>query len=376
MASTASSLNLPDFSGELDGLLFDICDELQLPPYLHRQAEDRYNAVARVLEAPTSVFARFSPRIYPQGSMRLGTTVPAIDGPRDLDFVLEISAAYSLVDPMNLIHALFSLLKGNAVYRDMVELKNRCVRIVYANEFYMDILPACQDPTLGGTCIRVPDREVQSWKASNPVGYANWFQSRAELGRVILIEKVAPLPKQQSTEDKWPLQLIVQLLKRWRDIFYGGAECAPISVVLTTLAAQYYGGEQSVSAGILCILRRVGAAVAEAEQQGKRIHVLNPSNPAEDLSERWDADPHGYQQFSFGIRNLCGQWEKLMARGAKVDSQLEKLFGEPVKRVHLKRALRLQEARNAGLLGVSPAGRITAAAAAILPLRPNTFHGE
>src|SRR5215469_10624106 len=48
----------------------------------------------------------------------------------------------------------------------MVELKNRCARIVYANEFY--ILPAYQDHAAGGACVQLPARQVKSWKPGNP----------------------------------------------------------------------------------------------------------------------------------------------------------------------------------------------------------------
>ncbi len=375
MAVPAISLHSNDFVVELDDLLFEVCDELQLAPYRHRQAEERYQAVAGLLEADGSPFAPFRPKIYPQGSMRLGTTVHPIDGPHDLDFVLELSAAYQNVEPMKLILALFSFLKANGIYTNMVELKNRCVRIVYANEFYMDILPACQDHAAGETCLQVPDRQVKFWKPSNPIGYANWFKSQAELGPRLLLEKAMPVPAQQRTEDKRPLQLVVQLLKRWRDIYYAGSDGAPISIVLTTLAAEHYKGEQSISEGLLVILQRIVAAISDAEQRGTRIVVCNPSNLAEDLSERWNSDRKAYQQFTSGIRTFCDQWGRLVTRGGNVNGELDRLFGETVQQVRIKKARRLQESRKARLLGVTSAGRITTASAGATPLRPNTFHG-
>jgi hypothetical protein len=43
--------------------------------------------------------------------------------------------------------------------------------------------------------------------------------------------------------------------------------------------------------------------------------------------------------------------------------------------VRVKKAERLQEARKAGLLAVTPAGRILGASVGATRLRPNTFHG-
>ncbi len=375
MAVPAISLNSRDFLIELDDLLFEVCEELQLAPYRYRQAEERYQVVAAVLEDDGSPFAPFAPKIYPQGSMRLGTTVRPLEGPHDLDFVLELSTPYEHVDPMKLIRALFTVLKDHGTYKDMVDLKNRCVRITYADEFYMDILPACEDHAAGTTCVQVPDRQVKFWKPSNPIGYANWFKVRAELGPRLLLEKAMPIPAQQRTEEKRPLQLIVQLLKRWRDIYYDGAEGAPISVVLTTLAAEYYRGEQSISEGLLSVLDRIVAAIDIAEEQDTRIVVCNPSNTAENLSERWDEQPEAYRMFNSGIRDFASQWGTLLTRGGNVNGELDRLFGETVQQVRVKKAQRLQEARKAGSLGVTFAGRITALSTAATPLRPNTFHG-
>ena len=127
MAVPAIPLNPQDFLSELDGLLFEVCEDLQLAPYRYRQAEERYQAVAEVLEAEGSPFAAYRPRIYPQGSMRLGTTVRPIEGPHDLDFVLELSTPYQRVDPMKLIRALFAVLKSHGTYKASGNTQNRPV---------------------------------------------------------------------------------------------------------------------------------------------------------------------------------------------------------------------------------------------------------
>ena len=146
----------------------------------------------------------------------------------------------------------------------MVTKKNRCVRIEYKDEFWLDILPSCRDDQNGGTCIQVPDRDIHHWKPSNPIGYADWFKnasrriivkfsdSRREL--IVAEATVEPLPALQATEEKTMLQLVVQLLKRWRDVHYANTEYPPISIVLTTLAADLYTGEQSITTALLEVL--------------------------------------------------------------------------------------------------------------------------
>ena len=55
--------------GGLDQILFEICEELQLTPHRHDQAESRYKAVAGVLEAEQSPFRSFLPVIYPPSAL-------------------------------------------------------------------------------------------------------------------------------------------------------------------------------------------------------------------------------------------------------------------------------------------------------------------
>jgi len=372
--------SLAEFTGAIDGLLFDICDHLQLSTARYGLAVERYNTLNRVLESEQSPFRFFQPEIYPQGSMALGTTVKPVEGPHDLDFVLQLSRDHHSIDPMSLIRTLYGFLKNHGTYGPMVSPKNRCVRITYADEFYMDVLPACHNIAAGGTCIKVPDRALRAWSDSNPIGYLEWFKQRS---RILLLERVldraAPIPAQQAVSEKSRLHLAVQLLKRWRDLYYASkdTELAPISVALTTLAAYCYRGEPSISSALATILNGIVALIdASRRNHEKYLRVLNPSNPAEDLTERWDSNPAAYIAFESGIRAFTERWSRLMTQQENVNSELETLFGEPIKAVIKKRAQQLQESRLAGNLGVTASGIISPVGPSVIPARPNTFYGS
>ncbi len=364
----------------LDDLLYEVCDDLQLPRPRHEQAQERYRALAGVLEETNSPFRLHRPLIYPQGSMRLGTTVRPLKGQHDLDFVLQLSRSHREINPMTLLLTLFNYLKQNGTYSRMVTLKNRCVRIEYANEFYMDILPACLNYEAGPNCIKVPDRDVQGWKDSNPIGYADWFARKSQVTtlRLKMMGKAMPVPTQQSAEDKYPLQLIVQLLKRWRDIYYATQEkIAPISIVLTTLAAKHYDGSSCINASLNAILNRISAEIDLADSRKTRLIITNPANGEEDLSERWAGDPIAYSAFKTGIRKLRTQWNSVLNKSVNVNIELERLFGETVQSALVKQAKRVQEARATKSLGVKPSGLIASASAVgAVTMRPNTYHGE
>ena len=100
----------------LDSLLFEICEDLQLTPTQHQKADDRYSAIARTLDGPNSPFSHIESNLYPQGSMRLGTTVKPIDGPHDLDFVCEFNVSHASVNPMSLLNAMYKVFEEHGVY--------------------------------------------------------------------------------------------------------------------------------------------------------------------------------------------------------------------------------------------------------------------
>jgi hypothetical protein len=150
-------------------------------------------------------------------------------------------------------------------------------------------------------------------------------------------------------------------------------DVAPISMVLTTLAAQFYNGHWSVSESMTTILDRVENAINSAMPE--RIYVLNPANLEEDLSERWD-DQEQYAAFVEGIASLRTTWKRLTADQSleKSFGVLEELAGEPTKEAFRKQARDLNAARGSDAVKVRSAGAISIVSGG--SIRPNTFHGE
>lgn len=370
---------------QLDEILGLIGTTLEITATQRAAAEQHYTAIARWLggeeDAP---FRPYEPQIYPQGSLRLGTTVkPLSDGEYDLDLVYELQMDYNLIPrPVAMLDLLEMRLRQHGTYRDKVERKNRCVRVNYSGQFHMDILPAALDLACGGTCVRVPDRSTQDWKPSNPRGYANFFDLSAAAAESFsegaVEASVEPLPDHVPHEAKTSLQRAVQLIKRLRDItFAGNCELAPISIVLTTLAANNYGGERSVA---LAIARTFNSVVAQIPTYG-RLYVYNPSNPEEDLSERWDKDPDAYYAFCEALRQWQRAWNALLElRGIdRIVAELERMFGPaPVKRAIEEQVKALEESRRQDRLNVErTTGIITSTVSTMTASIPkNTFYGE
>lgn len=376
---------------QLDELLQSICESLQISKTQYDQAETSYNAVANWLSEDETRFPDTDIDIYPQGSLKIGTTVrPILDQEFDLDFVCELNLDWKKHEnPTEILDLIEERLLEHKVYKPMVERKNRCIRLNYKRDFHMDILPACPVKEDFNGCVKVPDRKLIDWKDSNPKGYASWFEDTAKdydfsFNNRILMEKSAEIEKMPGIEPiqiKPPLKRAVQLMKRYRDIYFEeNPQDAPISIVLTTLAGEFYDKQPSVYDAIEGILE----GILKASKTG-RITVYNPKNKLEVLSERWDEDPKLYKTFLAFIRDFQGKWQEIndsKEEGfVEVTTILKEMFGEQPINDGLNKQAKVNESfRQAGKLGVTTTGLVSFApnvsAEGFTSVKRNTFYGE
>jgi Second Messenger Oligonucleotide or Dinucleotide Synthetase domain len=382
MAVAPIPLFTESFEAQIDDLLARACTELQLDNTRFESAERSYLSVGKYLESQPFIVP-LHPSIFPQGSMALGTTVKPLSGDEyDLDLVCRFSCPITyFTHPVEALDLIERTLRSSKLYGPMVERKKRCIRLNYEHEFHLDILPACADSDRCETCLLVPDRELGAWTPTNPKGYVSWFGQRAQKTTLVrLMEKAEPIPKQEPVARKAPLKLSVQLLKRRRDILYGNdGNLAPLSIIITTLAAENYGGEESVSKAVGNILTRVAERIQSAEPG--QLLVLNPTNLDEDLSDRWNTKPAAYREFVNYVTGFRSAWASMLQTRSidKIAKLLERLFGEQlVKKIVESQIRDYESARSQHLLGVKrSSGIITlASAAGATPIRPNTFFGD
>src|SRR6266550_5570474 len=106
------------FSLQLDDLLDRIGEKLEISPTQHRLAEERYKTIGQWLEANESLLAPFNPVIYPQGSLRIGTTVrPRGRQEYDLDLVCRLLINWcSIANPVTLLDAVEHRLRQHDIY--------------------------------------------------------------------------------------------------------------------------------------------------------------------------------------------------------------------------------------------------------------------
>ncbi len=210
-----------------------------------------------------------------QGSVPHATAVWPQSGDFDVDVVLVLDAKDpnawfgELRAPFDVLRWLAQRLRASARYAGKVTQGRRCVRVQYANDFHMDVVPA-HELSRFSEVLLVPDREEDEWVRTNPEGLIHWCRRT-----------------NQRTDGRFVR--VVKLLKWWRDRTFA-PRSAPRSVVLEQLVGQH----MPTSAG----------SDAEALTRTlERIHmelwpwvpfIRNPSLFGEDLARDWAGEAYAY----------------------------------------------------------------------------------
>lgn len=365
----------------LDQLLLGICNKLQLQPSLYDLAEERYKTITETIYSDY-MFDDRKLRIYPQGSFRLKTTVKPLKGNEyDLDFVAELPEN-SNITARQLYDHIYRILKNDGVHGNMVEKKTRCIRINYANDFHMDIMPG-QAISRNTNEIIVPDRELKSWyHHSNPIGYAEWFENQAKtqirnyLFEIRKNQSAEPIDDQELTIRLEPLRRAVQLVKRYRDVYCENNSSEPVrSIVICTLMGQISSSYSNEIEIISDFCTYVNQKIQMA--QGEPFEVRNPVVD-EILTEKWRENKKNYKDFVNMMANLTKDIVKLKSETTNIGivTQAKLMFGNDITNDVVKEAAKITDkARKAGTLAVGTGGILNTVKAGAA-VKKNTFYGE
>lgn len=319
-------------TSKINDLLVNIGQVLDITQAQHELVEQRYTAVANQLSQEGSKLSLYKPEILPQGSFLLGTMIRPImeDDELDVDLVCRLTGKRNDWVQKNLKEAVRDqLLYNNEDYKRMIDEEgNRCWTLVYSGDkFHLDILPALvgnnnhinlsersfsnlDKSDLENIALRITDKREYNyttetnpnyWLKSNPFGYAAWFKERSnvnDLKTVLLSESITPLPGYKKTKE--PLLRIVQILKRHRDIMFGGDEHKPISIIITTLAAKAYNKEANVIHALVNILETMHLQMKKiySPKHNREIwYIENPVNNKENFGDKWPEETQKEEKF-------------------------------------------------------------------------------
>lgn len=385
---------------QLNDLLSRIAESLDISATDYERAVRSYQAVGSCLEDGFGAGAYpgcdGTPKIYPQGSIRLGTVVKPLredsEAAYDLDLVCELQYSNIDLSPGNaktVKYLVGNQLKSNGIYRAKLEPEGkRCWTLEYAETsgvgFHIDVLPCIPQmlnrrtidtvhpgyvsPTSAvvSTGIHITDKDEEtppqySWSSGNPIGYAEWFRARnttfnlfaphqkqmilkSGVGSAGGTDTYRSLQEVPNELVRTPLQRSIQILKRHRDVRFKNNACLkPISMIITTLCAQLYSGEDELLGALRNIVTKlsyyaplVGNRYAQLDKSVAHLgliqrttdgkwHIPNPVDPQENFADRWHEEENGVKDARARAFFQWVGWVKQDIEAPLNDGSLEEL---------------------------------------------------
>ncbi|MDR1159621.1 MAG: nucleotidyltransferase [Syntrophomonadaceae bacterium] len=341
---------------------------------------DMYNIAMSVVSGLETFIKNNAPgtEIYKHGSFRLGTIIKPRkkdkNGDFDIDIVVQFPYVKESVSPSSIKRRLGEYLKSQNYCPYLEDEGKRCWTLNYRKIinkiqqiiFHIDLLPSVGEDqitiskirpdNLKDTSIAITDIKHKnkkpyeySWETSNPKGFAQWFDvinyglyhtlKNADRQRVYnnyrhLFESAEKVGDDYT---RTPLQKVIQILKRHRDIMYCNTEFAddkPISIIITTLVAkiveennlvnkriinstydlldyvvkglEYYSSLQNAEiTSDFADDYKTRKLISKNIQNGKAYwRIENPANSGENLANRWNEHPQKAQEFFRWVRRV------------------------------------------------------------------------
>ncbi|AXH99223.1 nucleotidyltransferase [Sporosarcina sp. PTS2304] len=302
-------------------LLVEMLEQLDLPKSVEEKVHKRYQSIAEWFMRDDSTLMDVD--IFVQGSFGQGTTIkPLREGDEyDLDMSCKVNipnfkSEYTQKELMDMMKNELELYRKKVGIHHEVKERRRCIRLCYKDEvpFHIDFVPSIPleekktneyrsmlfgsykdnkqlAANLAIHAVNIPDKEKDSynvvseeWHISNQQGYLLWFQNKITLKKRGIFEaSIEPIP---TYGEKSVLQRCIQLLKRHRDTMFEDTmskDSKPISIIITTLAARAYNGEESIEEAIINILNTMRNYISASIPR-----ISNPVMPEEDFTDRWD----------------------------------------------------------------------------------------
>jgi hypothetical protein len=321
----------PEQKEEFHKIFKELGRSLDITEEQHNTAVTSYEFVGDWLAKEGSNLSPYEPEIVPQGSFMLGTmTQPIHEGDElDIDLVCQLKGKSASWTQYDLKKQVGDRLREHGTLKRLLDEEGRrCWTLHYADsaKFHLDILPSIVSENFKvllersfsaknladaqALAIRITDKETVNyyretnpglWLKSNPFGYGAWFKQRASLDiykAMSLREAVRPVPAYEK--EKLPLQVVVQILKRHRDLMFNGDCDKPISIIITTLAALAYEKQTNVATATLEVVERMASFIEERYDPITKQFVkwiANPINPEENFADKWPDQPQKQENF-------------------------------------------------------------------------------
>lgn len=339
-----------------DILLADVAIRIQLRPTHYNMAVERYQKISKLIERDNSPLKDRVDLFYPQGSMAIGATIAS--KLKTDEFDLDVAAQLALLEsvlPHEPLDLLFEAIRGEpgSQYYQMTKRRTRCVTVSYSDKMHIDITPLIRRQyTLDRESWIFHDRpeapqEPGKKLIANPYGFAEWFKANtppdqefagifekraAEYERMVMLEAESePVPPPEPPFRKSKAVIVLQLLKRWRNVQYDTRPGRrPPSILIAKLVADPANHTDRLSEELLLQAQRILSVLWEYHNAGTLIHVSNPVCDQDVLTDRWPETLQDQAVFIRDLENLIAKVQRLVSGCDLGEMQkiMIELFGE------------------------------------------------
>lgn len=341
-------------------------------------------------------------RIFKQGSFRLGTIIKPCKkdtfGDYDVDMVVEYNIQKDEVSPEDIKNKLGDCLSKSPYSRYLDDEGAKCWTLNYVYEdkdrvdFHIDLLPCVPESIKEKQSInpqeyrdtaiaitKVKDKKAESytysWDASNPDGYAMWFDrinykkysqlKKNDRQRIYQANKqlFESIDKITDEYTRSPLQMVIQILKRHRDVMYLNSDVSeykPISIIITTLVGKIVEENDLVQNNTYTLLENIllgleyyssletpGITSDFAEEfktkkliskrmiDGKPYwRIANPANSKENLANKWNNSSQYAKEFFRWVKQAKSDLINILESPLKtIKERFKKCLGEDISEI-------------------------------------------
>jgi hypothetical protein len=289
-------------------------NEVNLDPTRLTRLQESVDAIENFITGHDGLSVMFLDLI-PAGSWAFRTIirpVQATDG-FDADVLLHIVEQNGWL-PKDYIEYVFQAFKASGTYKDMVQRHKRCVRIVYAGEFHIDVVPYLERAGQHYITYRLEPPETGTFELSYPEGFTEWMDERERASNGTFVK-------------------VVRLLKYLRD-YKNTFTC--VSVILTTLFGEQLDPieaiekpelYQDVPTTLVTLMRKLAGSLPATMPA-----VIDPGGTGDNFTDRYK-DDWNYENFVTMVRAYADKMEAALKSDDPADSidKWREIFGDSFK---------------------------------------------
>lgn len=196
----------------------------------------RVGAIAKELQDDQTIGPMYQDHI-PQGSWPHRTIIRPVDDfdEFDADFLLLLheNADWS-EQPKVYLQQLRAAFKRSSTYTDMVRKKNRCVRIGYANDCHIDVVPHLVLPDGRQVIVNYADN---AFEETNPQGFTDWMKEKDDItqGNLRRVIRLMKYVRDFKNTFSCPSVILTTLLGQRAQVFDAAARYADVPTALVSL---------------------------------------------------------------------------------------------------------------------------------------------